>query len=250
MMQRDVHLKPKDLLDSLQFKEGDFADIAIISGQPQRAKMCVGELENAVKNFTFLGYTFWTGTYKGKRVTVGNGGFYAPDSAFVTELICTAGVNTLIRIGSCGALRKDIQIGDFIIADSILRGDGATRYYVDDSFKPEVDKSLTQELAAIFKKVSTAHCGGVWTTDALFRETKEIVNPYIERGAIAVDMVTSPFVTVANIYKKKVAVVLSVSDNIITGELGFTDFRFFESEMKMIKAAFEAAGELQGVNHG
>ena len=86
-MQRDIHMKPKDLLDSLQFRPGDFADIAIISGQPQRAKMCVDQLENPVKNFTFLGYTFWTGTYKGKKVTVGNGGFYAPDSAFATDLL-------------------------------------------------------------------------------------------------------------------------------------------------------------------
>jgi len=60
----------------------------------------------------------------------------------------------------------------------------------------------------------------------LFKETKEIVNPYIEKGAIAVDMVTSPFVTVANIYKRKVAAILAVSDNLITGTLGFADIDF------------------------
>ncbi|UCG35225.1 MAG: hypothetical protein JSW17_00035 [Candidatus Omnitrophota bacterium] len=241
MMQRDVHMSAKALLDTLQFRPGDFGKIAIISGQPQRAKMCMEQLENPVRNFTFLGYTFWTGTYKGKKVTVGNGGFYAPDSAFATELVCEGGVETLIRIGSCGALSKDIQIGDFIVADNILRGDGATKYYVDDGYMAKVDKGLTDKLENVFKKISGTHRGGVWTTDAIFRETKEIVNGYIKKGAVAVDMVTSPFVTVANLYKTKVAVVMAVSDNLITGEMGFTDYRYFEAEMKMIKGALEFA---------
>ena len=239
MMQRDVHLKPKDLLASLQFREGDFGKIALVSGQPQRAKMCLKYLEKPVKNFTFLGYTFWSGYYKGRKVTVGNAGFYAPDSAFVTELLCNAGVETLIRLGSCGALREDINVGDFVIVDEVFRGDGASRYYVDDKFKPVLDAALTLCAEDIFKKIGNIHRGGVWTTDALFRETKEIVNPYIEKGAIAVDMVTSPFVTVANLYHKKVAAALVVSDNLITGELGFADFRLFEAEMKMTKSVFD-----------
>mgnify|MGYP003564653907 CR=1 FL=1 len=244
MMQRDVHMAPKDLFASLQVKPDDFAKVAIISGQPQRARMCVEQMKNPVKNFSFLGYTFWTGTFKGNKVTVGNGGFYAPDSAFVTDLICTAGIDTLVRMGSCGAMREDIQIGDFIIADSVLRGDGATQYYVDEKYVSAVDPELTEAMHKVFTNIGGTHKGGVWTTDALFRETKDIVNSYIGKGAVAVDMVTSPFVTIANIYNRKVAVVLSVSDNLITGQLGFFDYRFFESEMKMIKGAFELVSQL------
>jgi purine-nucleoside phosphorylase len=110
---------------------------------------------------------------------------------------------------------------------------------VDDKFVPQLDKDLAKRLAEIFKKEGTIHQGGVWTTDGLFRETKEIVNSYIDKGAIAVDMVTSPFITVANLYKRKVAAVLAVSDNLITGEMGFADFRLFDAEEKMTKAVFE-----------
>ncbi len=239
MMQRDVHLKPKDLLEHLQFKEGDFGKIALVSGQPQRAKLCLDMLERPTKNFTFLGYTFWTGFYKGRKITVGNGGFYSPDSAFVTELLCNAGIDILVRLGSCGALRGDIGIGDFIIADKILRGDGATRYYVKDDFSPAVDKDLSDKLCKVMEKKGKVHKGDIWTTDALFRETKEIVNSYIAKGAVAVDMVTSPFVTLANLYGKKSCAVLLVSDNLITGELGFSDFKLFEAQKKMIKEVFE-----------
>jgi len=61
MMKRDIHLSPKDLLSSLQFRDGDFGEVALISGQQHRAKMCLEKLENCVKNFTFLGYTFGLG---------------------------------------------------------------------------------------------------------------------------------------------------------------------------------------------
>lgn len=237
-MQRDIHLRPKDLLDSLQFKEGDFGKIVLICGQEHRAKMCLTRLENPVKNFTFLGYTFWTGYYRDKKVTVGNGGFYAPDSAFVTELLCVGGIDILIRLGSCGALREDINIGDYVLANKIIRGDGATRYYVNDNFTSLVNENITSKLAETFKNSGKVHKGGIWTTDAIFRETKEIVNSYIDKGAVAVDMVTSPFVTLANLYNKKAAAILAVSDNLITGQLGFNDYRYLEAEMKMTELAF------------
>jgi uridine phosphorylase len=244
MMTRDVHMTAQGLLASLQFRPGDFGSIALVSGQQHRAQMCLEKMENPVKNFTFLGYTFWTGTYKGKKITVGNGGFYAPDSAFVTEMLCAGGIKTLIRLGSCGSLRQDIDVGDYVLATEIVRGDGATRYYVDDDYKPQVSLDVTGCLEKVFSQGGKVHKGGVWSTDAIFRETKEIVNKYIGKGAIAVDMVTAPFVTVANLYKCKVAAILTASDNLITGELGFTDFRFFEAESKMTDLAFSAAESL------
>ena len=246
MMQRDIHISPKDLLMSLQFKEGDFGDIALVSGQQHRAKICLEKLENHVKNFSYLGYNFWTGTYKGKKITVGNGGFYSPDSAFITELLAVGGVNAFLRLGSCGGLREDIGVGDYVLATDIIRGDGVSRYYVEEDFKSKVSGDLTSSVEAVFSGAGKVHKGGVWTTDALFKETKDIVNSYIEKGAIAVDMVTSPFVTVANLYNKKVAAILAVSDNLITGALGFKDRRFFEAEAKMADLAFSVVDNFLG----
>jgi purine-nucleoside phosphorylase len=243
MMQRDVHMDAKGLLASLQFRPGDFADTAIISGQPHRAKMCAEMMKDSIKNFTFLGYTFWTGTYKGKRITVGNGGFFAPDSAFVTEILCAGGIKQLIRVGSCGGLKEDISIGDYVIVNSCQRGDGVSNYYVADNFVPVPDKPLTDKLAATFKAVGNTHVGGCWSTDAIFRETKEIVNAYIEKGSISVDMVTNPFIMIANLFKAQAAAVMVTSDNLITGAMGFTDSRFFEGETKMVKTVFDMVAQ-------
>lgn len=244
MMQRKVHMSPQDLLDSLQFRQGDFGKIALVSGQKQRAQLCLKHMENPVKNFTFLGYTFWTGSYKGKKVTVGNGGFYAPDSAFITELLAVGGIDTFIRLGSCGALKEEIGVGDYILADQAIRGDGATKYYVEDDYIPKANQDISKIVEDAASESFPVHKGAVWTTDALFKETKDIVNSYIAKGAIGVDMVTSPFLTLANLYQKKAAAILSVSDNLITGELGFNNYKFFESQLKMVELAFRAVEKL------
>ena len=172
LMQRDIHITAKDLLNSLQFKEGDFGKVALVSGQVQRVEACLKYLKDPVKNFTFLGYTFWTGYYNGKKITVGNGGFFSPDSAFITEMLCVGGVDILIRLGSCGALREDINVGDFIVVDKVIRGEGTTRYYVGDNFIPYVDKELTKKLFIHFSKKAKVYSGGVWTTDALLVKQK------------------------------------------------------------------------------
>jgi len=236
-MRREVHITPMDLLKLVQFKEGDLARVAIISGQPQRVSMALEKLKRPIKNFSAFGYTFWTGEYKGKRVTVGNGGLYAPDTALVTELLCVAGVDYLIRLGSCGAMKEDINVGDYVLAESALRGDGVTKYYVSDGFLPYANKELSDKLAKFFKR--KLHRGIVWTTDALLKETKEIVNDAISKGAIAVDMVTSAFLTIAQIYNKKAAAILVVSDNLITGEMGFVSLKVFDAEKRMIDRAFD-----------
>jgi len=238
MMERAIHLTPRALLESVQFKDGDFGEVALVSGQMQRISMIVESLENPVKNFSTFGYTFWTGTFQGKKVTTGNSGLYAPDSALVTELLCEGGVNYFVRVGSCGALSQEIAIGDLIIADTAFRGDGVTGYYVDDAFRPAADQALSNELETLARNADlTVHRGAVFSTDALLKETKEVINPQIEQGAIGIDMVTSAFFTLTGIYQKKAVAMLAVSDNLITGEIGFSDTRYFDTEHRSTELA-------------
>lgn len=241
---KKAHFEPRDLLCSLGVKEGDFGTTALVCGQKHRAKQCLEKLKEPVKNFTFLGYSFWTGEYKGKKITVGNGGFYSPDTAFITEMLCVGGVDNLIRLGSCGALKRDVNIGDYILVQQTLRGDGATKYYVGDDFIPQTTEALNKSLYEVFSSQGKVHKGKVWTTDALFKETEQVVNSYVKKGAIGVDMVTSPFVTIPILYKKRCSAVLTVSDNLITGEKKFQDKVFFNAEIKMTDKIFEVLDEI------
>ena len=89
-----------------------------------------------------------TGALDGKRVSIGNGGRYAPDTAITTEILCGAGAEALIRVGSCGSLQDHIKIGDLVIVTGALRGDGTSRYYVAENFSTVADGEYRRALKA------------------------------------------------------------------------------------------------------
>ena len=249
-MTRDVHLSGKDLMAMVQLRPQDIGSYAIVPGPKERLDSLVKKMENPVKNFSFMEYNMFTGNIAGTRVTAINGGRFAADTAITTEILCSAQAKCLIRIGSCGALRKDIKIGDFIVTTGVVRGDGVTPYYVDDKFVTTPCKDLNQKLLAIAKNTAAtagliAHEGKVWSTDAILKETKEIVNGVIDQGAVGVDMVSSTFLTIAQTYKIPAVSILAVSDNLITGQMGFINPDYYMAEGMLIQMAMELVKQLE-----
>ena len=237
-MVKDVHMTGKDLMEMVQLRPEDIGAYALVPGPRERMEALIKKLENPIKNFSFMEYTMYTGEYAGTKVTTINGGRFSADTAITTEILCNAQAQTMIRIGSCGSLREDIQVGDLVIADSGLRGDGVTPYYVEESFQPQADPALTAQLkAAADQSGLSVHTGKVWSTDAILKETREHVGRAVEQGAVAVDMVTSVFLTLCQLYKIPAAVILAVSDNVITGEMGFMNPDYYMAEAAMIGIA-------------
>ena len=190
-------------------------------------------------------YSFFTGYLDDIKVTVGNGGRFSADSAITSEVICNGGVEYVIRVGSCGAIDENINIGDVFIVEDILRGDGVTPYYVKEDFKTVSDKNVLEGLKESAKNLGAKfHSGRAWTTDALLRETREIVEDKRAKGARAVDMVSSSLLTIAQLNNVKAGAILAVSDNLITGEMGFINPSYYEAENKIIKIALETVKSL------
>ncbi|MBF0504964.1 MAG: hypothetical protein HQL14_07675 [Candidatus Omnitrophica bacterium] len=251
-MTRDVHLSGKDLMAMVQLRPKDIGSYAIVPGPKERLDSLVKKMENPVKNFSFMEYNMYTGTINGIRLTAINGGRFAADTAITTEILCNAETKVLIRIGSCGALRRDIKIGDFIMTTGCIRGEGVSPYYVDEKFVTLPDSDLTQKFTGIAKNIAsgalaTVHEGKVWSTDAILRETKEVVNRVIDQGAIGVDMVSAPFLTIAQVYKIPAVSILAVSDNLITGQMGFINPDYYMAEGMLIQMALELVKQLEGV---
>ena len=238
---REPHFTPKKLLSLLGVKAGSLPPVALIPGPRERSQMILGGLEDSGKAFSFLDYEVHTGTYKGKKVTIGNGGRYAADTAITTELLCAAGVESLIRIGSCGALQKKIRVGDLVIVTGALRGEGTTAYYVSKNFStvshPDIVRALTE--AAKSLKIR-CHLGWVYTTDALFQETPELIDELEQQGVSCIDMVTSAFLTVAQVRNKRAGAILAVSDECLNGTMGFRHPRFLNAEEKMVEVGLKA----------
>ena len=225
----------------LGLKAESLGPYALIPGPKERSQMLLGLLDNPTKNFTFLDYEMHTGTVNGKRVTVGNGGRFAPDTAMTTEILCAAGAESLIRIGSCGSLQEHVKIGDLVIVTGAIRGEGTTSYYVPKNFSTVANPKIVGALKAAAESLSVRyHLGWIFTTDALFQETPELIQELNEQRVTSIDMVTSTFLTIAQLREKKAGAILAVSDECLYGKFGFRDPVFLAAEEKMVEVAQKA----------
>lgn len=105
----------------IEARDGEIADRILLPGDPLRAKYIAETFLEGARCFNrvrnILGYT---GTYKGQRVSVMGTGMGIPSiSIYVHELLESYGVKTLIRVGTCGAMREDIQLRDVLIAQGL-----------------------------------------------------------------------------------------------------------------------------------
>ncbi|HNX81019.1 MAG TPA: hypothetical protein PKL77_02605 [Candidatus Omnitrophota bacterium] len=246
-MQKDVHMTGKDLTAMVQLRPQDVGSYAIVPGPRDRLDVLMKKIENPVRNFSFMEYTMYTGTFEGIKVTGINGGRFSTDTSITSEVMCNAGIKNIIRIGSCGSLDENIQIGDLFIVDSVIRGDGVTPYYVKPDFKTVADKKISDTMFGIAHDMGLkVHRGVAWTTDALLRETREIVEAKRTEGAQVVDMVSSTLLTIAQTYHVKAGSILAVSDNVVTGEMGFMNPLYYMAETNLIKIALETVKKLEG----
>lgn len=240
-MVSEPHFTPKKMLSLLGLKSDSLGPYALIPGPKERSQMLLGILENPAKNFSFLDYEMHTGTVDGKRVTVGNGGRFAPDTAMTTEILCAAGADSLIRIGSCGSLQDQVKIGDLIIITGAIRGEGTTSYYVPKSFSSVAHPDIVRALQQAAESLQVGyHLGRIFTTDALFRETPELIQELNEQNVSSIDMVTSTFLTIAQLRQKKAGAILAVSDECLYGKFGFRDPLFLAAEETMVEVAQKA----------
>lgn len=240
-MVKEPHFTPQKMLGMLGLNADSLGPYALIPGPKERSQMLLGLLDNPTKNFTFLDYEMHTGTIDGKRVTVGNGGRFAPDTAMTTEILCAAGAESLIRIGSCGSLQEHVKIGDLVIVTGAIRGEGTTSYYVPKNFSTVANPEIVGALKTAAESLSVRyHLGWIFTTDALFQETPELIQELNEQKVTSIDMVTSTFLTIAQLRKKKAGAILAVSDECLYGKFGFRDPVFLAAEEKMVEVAQKA----------
>lgn len=240
-MIKEPHFTPQKMLSLLELKTNSLGPYALIPGPKERCQKLLGTLQNPTKNFSFLDYEMHTGTLDGKRVTVGNGGRYAPDTGMTTEILCAAGAEFLIRIGSCGSLQDHVKIGDLVIVTGAIRGEGTTSYYVPRNFStvahPEVVSALQKAAETLHVRY---HLGWIFTTDALFQETPELIQELNEQNVSSIDMVTSTFLTIGQLRQKKAGAILAVSDECLYGKFAFRDPLFLAAEEKMVEVAQKA----------
>ena len=240
-MRSEPHFTAEKMLSRLGVKPGSLGKIALVPGPRDRAAKLRRALGNPRKALSFQDYEMHTGTLGAHRVTVGNGGRYSADTAITTELLCAGGVETLVRVGSCGSLQETVKLGDIVIATGAVRGDGASPRYVSEDFDTLSHPRVAEALARAADSLGVpVHHGRVFTTDALFRETPELLSELERQQITAIDMVTATFLTVARVKNARAGAILAVSDECLTGKLGFRDPSFLQAEERILEIALKA----------
>lgn len=203
-------------------KPGDIADTILLPGDPLRAKYIADNfLENPVLYNEVRGMLGYTGTYKGRKISVQGTGMGVPSiSIYAHELMESYGVQNLIRVGTCGAIQQDVQIRDVILAMSASTDSAINRVrfrYVD--YAPTANFELLQKAyeAAKYAGVNV-RVGNVFSADTFYNEDQESVRLWADYGVLALEMEGAALYTLAAKFKRKALAILTVSDHVLTGE--------------------------------
>ncbi len=224
--------------------KGEIADRILLPGDPLRAKFIAENfLENAKEYTNIRNILGYTGTYKGVPVSVQGTGMGIPSiSIYVHELINVYGVKKLIRVGTCGAMHKDVQLRDIVIAQASSTDSSIIRNIFGGSinFAPIADYSLLSLAVENAKKLNLpVKVGNVISVDRFYDE--EIDNEKLTRyGILAVEMESAALYTLAAQFHVQALAVFTASDHLLTGE-GCTAEERQTSFTDMMKIALETA---------
>ena len=200
----------------------DFASTALMPGDPLRAKLIAEHyLENAALVNNVRGVQGYTGTYKGKRVSVMASGMGMPSMGIYSyELFNFFGVNNIIRIGSAGALQNDIHVRDVVIAMGCSTDSNyAANYKIPGTFAPLCSYELLSKCIESAKELgATYHVGNLLSTDVFYGDDETANTTWAKMGVMAVDMEGAALYMNAARLKKNALVICTVSNHIITGE--------------------------------
>jgi purine-nucleoside phosphorylase len=210
-------------------KNGDFARTVLMPGDPLRAKLiaelflkdakCVTDVRN------ILGYT---GFYKGKRISIMASGMGIPSiSIYASELFSHFGVEEIIRIGSCGSINDNIQLGDIIIGMAASTDSNVNRQRLNNwDFAACADYTLLDNVVRTAKqRKQKVMIGNIFTADLFYSPQPEAFEKMEKLGILAVEMEAAGLYGVAAELGKKALTVLTVSDHIKTGESMTADER-------------------------
>ena len=202
---------------------GDIAERVLLPGDPMRAKWIAETYLDDPKCYTEVrGMLGFTGTWKGVRVSVQGSGMGMPSASIYThELINDYGVRSVIRIGSCGAITDDLNLGDVIAAIGSATDSNMNRFRFDGliDYAPVADFSLLRTAVGVAEQRGIAiRVGPILAADAFYTDRPDLYDTLAEYGVLAVEMESAAIYTIAARYRAKALTILTVSDHIKRGE--------------------------------
>jgi purine-nucleoside phosphorylase len=202
---------------------GAIAPTVLMPGDPLRARWIAETFLDDSRCYSEVrGMYGYTGTWQGRQVSVQGSGMGQPSfSIYANELFREYDVQTVVRVGSCGALTEKLALRDIVIASGACTDSSMNRLRFHGlDYAPVADFGLTARAyqAAQARKEVTAHVGLIFSSDSFYNPRAELMKPMVEHGVLAVEMEASVLYTLAAQYGRRALAICTVSDHIVTGE--------------------------------
>jgi uridine phosphorylase len=236
----------------LEVTSDDVADSVLLPGDPGRIETITDCWDDADIVADHREYRTATGTTDGAPISVTSTGIGSPGAAIAVEELARVGADTLIRVGSCGAIQPETEIGDLIITSGAVRQEGTSDEYIREDYPAVADHAVVAALAAAAEELGyDYHVGLTASTDSFYAgQSREGFGGYRGRDAEAkieelkranvlnFEMEASALLTLANIYGLRGGAVCTVYADRTTGEFEVT------GEQRAAKTASTAVGLL------
>lgn len=202
-------------------KPGDFGKTVLMPGDPLRSKFIAENfLENAVLVNNVRGIHGYTGTYRGVKVSVMASGMGMPSIGIYSyELFTQYDVDNIIRVGSAGAIQKELTLGDVVAGmGACTNSNYAAQYGLGGTFAPIADFALLSAAVQSAKELGVnMPVGNLYSSDTFYDASASSLK-WAEMGVLAIEMEAAALYCNAAYTKKRGLSICSISDNIVTGE--------------------------------
>ncbi|WP_164667880.1 nucleoside phosphorylase [Virgibacillus doumboii] len=242
----------QDVQPHIQLSRDLNVEYALLPGDPARVEKVKNQLTNAKDLVYNREYKSVIGYYKGVKVLVLSTGIGAPSAGIAVEELANIGVHTLIRIGSCGALKDNLELGDLVIATGAVRDEGLSKSYIDSIYPAVAGYELVFSLKKAVEEMQVGHhLGIVRSHDTFYTDQENEIDAFWSRkGILGSDMETAGLFVLGGLRGLRTASVLNVVvpskgslengiNNFVSGE-GVTA----RGEQNQITAALEAIASI------
>ncbi|WP_132057901.1 nucleoside phosphorylase [Halorussus amylolyticus] len=202
----------------LLVEQGDVNDIALIPGDPGRVDRIAGLCDDSEVVAQNREYKVVNAEYEGTPLTICSTGIGCPSAAIAIEELHAVGVETVIRVGTTGALQSDIEIGDMIVATGAAKNEGTSRRYEAVEYPAVPDYGVLSALVDSAKaNDEDVHVGAIASDDAFYAETDEYVADWEAANILSVEMEAAAVFSLARRKGMRAGAICTVDGNLVAG---------------------------------
>ncbi|GAA0677532.1 nucleoside phosphorylase [Natronoarchaeum mannanilyticum] len=216
----------------LEVEPGDVADAVLLPGNPERVPKITAFWDDSEEVGHHREYRTVTGTYEGAPISVTSTGIGSPSAAIAVEELARVGADTLLRVGSCGAIQPEMSVGDLVITTGAVRQEGTSAEYVREDYPSSADHEVVSALIAAAERLGyDYHTGITMSADSFYAGqgrpgfegfeaagSDRLVDDLREANVANIEMEASAILTLANVYDLRAGAVCTVYANRETGE--------------------------------